>query len=121
MIPILDVGIVDAVRAGRVTVVAAVERFEGDTAVLADGTRLTPDAVVAGTGFGPALEPLVGHLDVLDERGRPVEATPLPARPTPETVWSWSGPRGRPPRTPSRDGRSRTGDLRDPNAVLCPR
>jgi putative flavoprotein involved in K+ transport len=78
MIPILDVGIVDAVREGRVKVVAAVERFEGADVVLADGSRLTPDAVVAGTGFRPALEPLVGHLDVLDERGRPTEATPLP-------------------------------------------
>lgn len=78
MIPILDVGIVDAVRSGRVVVVAAVERFEGREVVLADGTRLAPDAVVAGTGFRPALEQLVGHLGVLDERGRPTGATPLP-------------------------------------------
>ena len=41
MIPILDVGIVDAVRSGRVQVVSAVERFEGEDVVLADGTRLT--------------------------------------------------------------------------------
>jgi putative flavoprotein involved in K+ transport len=78
MIPILDIGIVDAVRSGRVRVVAAVERFEGSEVVLADGSRLTPDAVVAGTGFRPALEPLVGHLGVLDERGRPAASTPLP-------------------------------------------
>jgi putative flavoprotein involved in K+ transport len=78
MIPILDVGIVDAVRSGRVRVVAAVERFEGPEVVLADGLRLTPDALVAGTGFRPALEPLVGHLGVLDERGRPTASTPLP-------------------------------------------
>ena len=78
MIPILDVGIVDAVRSGRVRVVAAVERFEGENVVLADGSWIAPDAVVAGTGFRPALEPLVGHLGVLDERGRPTAATPLP-------------------------------------------
>jgi putative flavoprotein involved in K+ transport len=78
MIPILDVGIVDAIRSGRVRVVAAVERFEGPEVVLADGSRLAPDAVVAGTGFRPALEQLVGHLGVLDERGRPTAATPLP-------------------------------------------
>jgi putative flavoprotein involved in K+ transport len=78
MLPILDIGIVGAIRSGRVQVVAAVERFEGSEVVLADGSRLAADAVVAGTGFGPALEPLVGHLDVLDERGRPTEATPLP-------------------------------------------
>ncbi|MEX2211664.1 MAG: NAD(P)/FAD-dependent oxidoreductase [Gaiellaceae bacterium] len=78
MIPILDVGIVDAVRSGRVRVVAALERFEDGEVVLADGSRLRPDAVVAGTGYRPALEPLVGDLGVLDERGRPTAATPLP-------------------------------------------
>jgi putative flavoprotein involved in K+ transport len=69
--PVLDVGIVDAVRSRRVEVVAAVERFEDGQVVLADGTRLAPDAIVAATGFRPALEPLVGHLGVLDERGVP--------------------------------------------------
>jgi putative flavoprotein involved in K+ transport len=69
--PVLDVGLVDAVRSRRVEVVAAVERFEDGEVVLADGTRLAPDAIVAATGFRPALEPLVGHLGVLDERGLP--------------------------------------------------
>jgi putative flavoprotein involved in K+ transport len=78
MLPILDIGIVNEIRTGRVKVVAAVDRFEDHQVVLTDGSRLTPDAVVAGTGFRPALEPLVGHLDVLDERGRPKKATPLP-------------------------------------------
>jgi hypothetical protein len=32
---------------------------------------IEPDAVVAATGFRPALEPLVGHLGVLNERGAP--------------------------------------------------
>jgi putative flavoprotein involved in K+ transport len=70
--PILDVGIVDAVRRSRVRVVAALERFEDGAAVLADGTRLDVDAVIAATGFRTGLEPLVGHLGVLDERGEPV-------------------------------------------------
>jgi putative flavoprotein involved in K+ transport len=70
--PILDVGIVDAVRRSRVHVVAALERFEDGGAVLADGTRLPVDAVIAATGYRTGLEPLVGHLGVLDERGEPV-------------------------------------------------
>jgi len=70
-IPILDVGLVDAVQARRVRVVAALERFEGASAVLADGARAEVDAVVAATGFRTGLETLVGHLGVLDERGRP--------------------------------------------------
>ncbi|MGW5986375.1 flavin-containing monooxygenase [Streptomyces anulatus] len=71
-IPVQDVGLIDAVRTGAVTPVAAVASFDKDTVVLADGTRLTPDAVIAATGYDRALEPLLGHLDVLDGRGRPV-------------------------------------------------
>jgi putative flavoprotein involved in K+ transport len=72
VIPILDVGIVAAVRQGRVRVVAAVDGLDGATAVLADGSRVEVDAVVAATGYRTGLEPLVGHLRVLDERGEPV-------------------------------------------------
>jgi putative flavoprotein involved in K+ transport len=76
VIPILDVGIVDAVRTGRVQVVAALERFEDGAAVLADGTRVEPDTVIAATGFRPGLEPLVGHLGLLDDQGEPLVQAP---------------------------------------------
>jgi hypothetical protein len=36
---------------GHVTPVAAVERFDGASVVLADGTGLTPDAVIVATGY----------------------------------------------------------------------
>ncbi|MDX2392445.1 MULTISPECIES: NAD(P)/FAD-dependent oxidoreductase [unclassified Streptomyces] len=71
-IPVQDVGLIDAVRGGRVEPVAAVVSFDGSEVVLADGSRITPDAVVAATGYRRALEDLVGHLDVLDDRGRPL-------------------------------------------------
>ncbi|MET9320241.1 NAD(P)/FAD-dependent oxidoreductase [Streptomyces sp. NPDC003038] len=70
-IPVQDVGLIDAVRSGRVEPVAAVESFDGAEVVLADGSRITPDTVIAATGYRRALEGLVGHLGVLDERGRP--------------------------------------------------
>ncbi|MEU7604017.1 NAD(P)/FAD-dependent oxidoreductase [Streptomyces sp. NPDC041003] len=70
-IPLQDVGLVDAVRRGAVEPVAAVESFDGAEVVLADGSRITPDAVIAATGYRRALEGLVGGLGVLDERGRP--------------------------------------------------
>src|SRR5262249_1852153 len=69
---ILDVGLVDAVRSERVRVVAALERFEDGAAVLSDGRRLAADDVVAATGFRTGLEPLVGHLGVLDPEGAPL-------------------------------------------------
>lgn len=69
--PTIDVGLIEQLRAGRVTPVAALERIEGREIVLADGTRLEPDVVVAATGYTRGLQPLVGHLGVLDVRGQP--------------------------------------------------
>jgi putative flavoprotein involved in K+ transport len=79
--PILDVGIVDAVRRGRVEIVAAVESFDGENVVLGDGSRITPDAVIAATGFRAGLDELVGHLGVLDARGLPTKKDGPPALP----------------------------------------
>ena len=72
VIPVIDVGIVDAIRSGRVRVVADVERLDGEAVVLVDGSRAAVDVLVAATGFRTGLEPLVGHLGVLDERGVPL-------------------------------------------------
>jgi putative flavoprotein involved in K+ transport len=79
--PILDVGIVDAVRRGRVEVVAAVDAFDGDDVVLADGSRIQPDVVIAATGFRAALDGLVGHLSLLNARGLPAKTDGEPALP----------------------------------------
>ena len=71
-IPVQDVGLIDAVRKGSVEVVAAVDGFEDGKVLLADGSRIGPETVIAATGYLRALESVVGHLGVLDERGRPV-------------------------------------------------
>ena len=70
-VPILDHGFVDAVRRGLIRVVANVESLDGDSVRLADGSALTPDAVLCATGYRTGLEPMVGHLGVLDEQGIP--------------------------------------------------
>jgi putative flavoprotein involved in K+ transport len=71
--PILDVGLVPMVKQGKVEVVAAVDSFDGDDVVLADGSRIQPDAVIAGTGFRRGLEPLVGELGLIEPaKGRPI-------------------------------------------------
>jgi len=82
-VPILDHGFVAAVRAGKVTVVAAVQAFDEGSVLLADGTSVAVDAVVAATGFRPGLEPVVGHLGVLDDHGEPLAhgAESLPQAP----------------------------------------
>lgn len=71
VVPIIDVGLVEQLKAGRVEPVAAVEDLQGDEVVLADGARITPEVVIAATGYHRMLEPLVGHLGVLDDRGAP--------------------------------------------------
>lgn len=70
-VPVQDVGLIAAVQAGQVEPVAAVASFDGDAVVLADGSRILPDAVIAATGYRRGLEGLVGHLGVLDQGGRP--------------------------------------------------
>ena len=71
-VPILDVGLVRLLKQRRVRVVAAVERFDREEVVLGDGSRVRVEAVIAATGFRRGLEPLVGHLGILDARGRPL-------------------------------------------------
>ena len=48
-----------------------VTALDGRTVVLADGSRLSPDAIVAATGYYPDLEPLVGGVTALGEHGIP--------------------------------------------------
>jgi cation diffusion facilitator CzcD-associated flavoprotein CzcO len=72
VLPILDHGFARAVRSGAIPVVPAVEAIDGDEVVLSGGRRLRPDAIVAATGYRPALVPLVGHLGVLRPDGLPV-------------------------------------------------
>jgi hypothetical protein len=71
-LPILDVGIVEAVRTGRVRVVAALAGFEPGRALFTNGSLEEFDAVVAATGFRPGLTGLVGHLGVLAANGVPL-------------------------------------------------
>ena len=69
--PAIDDGFVEAVKEGKVEIVAAVEGFEGPKVILSDGDRITPEVVIAATGYQRGLEELVAHLGVLDEDGMP--------------------------------------------------
>ncbi|WP_344320329.1 NAD(P)/FAD-dependent oxidoreductase [Streptomyces macrosporus] len=79
-VPVLDTGFVKAVRKGRIEPVAAVESFDGPEVALADGTTITPDVVIAATGYRRGLEDMVGHLGVLDDRGMPLVHGPRELR-----------------------------------------
>ena len=64
-------GLLEAIEAGSIEVVGAVESFAGPDVVLTGGRHVRPRAVIAATGYRHGLEALVGHLGVLDERGLP--------------------------------------------------
>jgi cation diffusion facilitator CzcD-associated flavoprotein CzcO len=78
---IVDAGVVEAIKEGRIEIVAAVAALDSTRVELADGARLEPEAVIFATGYRRALEPLVGHLGVLGERGMPRVIAPRPAAP----------------------------------------
>jgi hypothetical protein len=63
--------VIKAIKARDIEIVAGVESLDTTGVLLADGSRVEPDAVICATGYQRGLEPLVGHLGVLDECGRP--------------------------------------------------
>ena len=70
-IPIIDVGLVEALKRGRVKVKPALERLSPTGAVFTGGAGEPFDAIIAATGFSTGLASLLGMPDVLDERGEP--------------------------------------------------
>ncbi len=78
--PVIDAGFIDALKAGEIELVAAVEAFEGPDVILSDGERIQPEVVIAATGYDRGLDPLVGHLGVLGSDGEPTH-NGVPASP----------------------------------------
>ena len=70
--PTIDVGLIDSLRAGKISIVSAVVSFTKDAVQLADGSSVSPDVVLVATGFQRGLEPLVGDLGVVAPGGRPL-------------------------------------------------
>jgi len=76
---LVDMDVIEAIKDGSIEVVATVERFDVDEVVLVDGSQLDPHAVVLATGYVRGLESLVGHLGVLDAKGKPLVVGRRPA------------------------------------------
>ncbi|MGV0788299.1 NAD(P)/FAD-dependent oxidoreductase [Mycolicibacterium sp. XJ2] len=68
---IVDRQVIDAIRDRSLRVVAAVDGLQPDGAVLADGTTVQVDTIVAATGYRTGLDAMVSHLGVLEQRGMP--------------------------------------------------
>ena len=76
---IVDADVIEAIKDGPIEVVGAVQSLDSGGVRLADGMHLDPQSVICATGYRLALEPLVGHLGVLGERGLPRKIGPDPA------------------------------------------
>ena len=68
---LVDREVIDAIRARRIEVVPGVESMDETGVNLTGGSRVEPEVVICATGYARALGRLVGHLDVLDDRGMP--------------------------------------------------
>jgi len=68
---VVDVEVIEALRAGQIEVVAGVMSVDHSGALLEDETVLRPDVIIAATGYTTGLDPLVGHLGVLGSSSVP--------------------------------------------------
>jgi hypothetical protein len=68
---IVDEVVIEAIRERRIEIVTSIESLDETGADLVDGARIEPDAVIAATGYRTGLEPMVGHLGILDDHGAP--------------------------------------------------
>lgn len=80
-VAVVDPEVIDAIREGLITVLPEVTGLTTDGVVLADGQRVAAEVVLLATGYTTGLDRLVGHLDVLDERGMPWARSAEEARP----------------------------------------
>jgi putative flavoprotein involved in K+ transport len=79
--PAVDDGFINALKEHRAHIAGEVERLEPDAAIHTNGDRSPADTIICATGYRRGLEPLVGHLGVLDERGVPHYSNGAPANP----------------------------------------
>jgi NADPH-dependent glutamate synthase beta subunit-like oxidoreductase len=71
-VPILDIGTIAMIKAGRIRVLPAVEEVLDDRVRFAGGATHAFDAVVLATGYTPGLADLIEGFDAIaDARGRP--------------------------------------------------
>lgn len=72
-IPLIDIGTLDLIRRGQITVRPGLSRIDGATVQFTDGTRDDFDAILMATGYRVDLRPILGaDHPGLDAHGRPV-------------------------------------------------
>ena len=80
-IPLIDIGTVDLIRRGAVTVYPGIERFMRGGVVFTDGREKDFSAVVLATGYRTGFPSLLGNLNESEEQARSGAEHPLETRP----------------------------------------
>jgi cation diffusion facilitator CzcD-associated flavoprotein CzcO len=74
-IPLIDVGTIDLIKRGQVSVYPGIERFTEDGVVFTDGKEGKFDAVILATGYRPQVNAfLEGASTACDENGKPLSS-----------------------------------------------
>lgn len=76
--PVIDVGFLEHLKAGRIAVRPDVARFTRGGVVFTDGSDAHVDVVVAATGYATGLGEILDVPGVLDARGYPLAEVPCP-------------------------------------------
>lgn len=73
-IPVIDLGTLDEIKAGRIAVAPGIDRINAKTVTFTDGSERPFQAIILATGYRPGLTPVLGEDlagRVLNERGYP--------------------------------------------------
>lgn len=75
--PVIDIGTIDAIKAGRIKVVPEPDHFTPNGVVFKNGQEVGFDSIILATGYRAELEDFIpGVESILDEYGAP--ASPIP-------------------------------------------
>ena len=70
--PVIDIGTVAAIKAGKISVVPDVQSFDKNSVTLASGSKLDVDHVILATGYKSTLDLLIDNMhEWLDPLGYP--------------------------------------------------
>ena len=76
--PVIDVGFLEHLKAGRIVVRQDVSRFTRGGVTFVDGSEAHVDVVIAATGYTTGLDGLIDVPGALDSRGYPAAERPWP-------------------------------------------
>ncbi len=80
-VPLIDVGTLAAIRAGRITVRQGPAQIDGNTVTFADGQAADYGAIILATGYRVDLCPMLGDMPGVLDNGRPITSGERTAAP----------------------------------------